>query len=126
MARMSSWVMVLSGVIGRPSSRSRPSVTRPSAQATGRSSTVRNSIGRISASATRSGSFIESRLGSRSASTTNSVVTQPKDSAKATRCAVSTSISGRSSDSKWGVSAPSPTTPARMASVLTPICTTVK
>ena len=83
-------------------------------------------MGPTSAMATRSGSFMASRLGTRSASTTKNDVMLMKDAAKPSVAASSGDTTRRSAASKCGVNAPSPTMPARMATVLTPICTTVK
>ena len=76
--------------------------------------------------ATRSGSLIDRRLGTRSASTMNSDVMLMNDAANASVAAGSGDITSLKASSKCGVKAPSPTMPARMATVFTPICTTVK
>ena len=95
-------------------------------QASGLSTRHSISMEPTSAMATRSGSLIDRRLGTRSAITMKRAVMLAKEAAKPSVAAGSGAITTRNAASKCGVNAPSPTMPARMATVLTPICTTVK
>ena len=125
-ARMSSDVTRSSRTVGRPSRAARRLASQLNSHTSGLNSAVSHCMGRLTNTASRSGSAIERRLGSRSASRMNSEVMRTKEARKPTVAAVSGASQGVSQPEKYGVSAPSPTTPPRMATAFTPICTTVK
>jgi len=87
---------------------------------------ISSSIGPTMRTASRSGLLMPSRLGNRSANTRNTAMMITKEHRNAALAEASGLSHFSKRTAKYGLSEPSPTTPPRMATALSPICTTVK
>ena len=125
-ARMSAEVILSTRCNGMPKSLNSRSVLRVKNQTSGLKVVMSRFIGPTMRTASRSGSLMPRRLGNRSANTRKSAITITKEQAKAQPLAASTLSQRSSKPAKKGENAPSPTTPPRIATALSPIWTTVK
>ena len=87
---------------------------------------MNQAMGRARRTASRSGSAMPRRLGNRSANRMNSDVMIRNDAMNPAVFADASLIQTLKKLLKWGLSAPSPTIPPRMATAFCPTCTTVK
>jgi len=126
MATMSSGVMSSVRLLGTLNQRNSRSASPLNTHTSGAKAHMHSCIGRTTLTAMRSGCTIARRLGIRSAKSTNSEVTNTKDSTKLSVPSKGPSYTGRRRSATCGDKACSPTIPPRMATALSPICTTVK
>ena len=89
-------------------------------------SVMHHAMGCTRATASRSGLAMPRRLGNRSEKRMNNEVMMVKDARNPTVCAVLLESHSSIRALKYGLRAPSPTMPPRMATAFCPICTTVK